>query len=149
MGQRVDLVDGTGYLAAPDKGAGPAVVVVADRSGPAEDVCDRLAAEGFTALTPDAAQRAGGGLDHLGASDLVRGDGAGLVGFGTGTPAVLALAGERPHDVKACVLFDPVEAADWSALETPVQCHVVDGEDEEVARTAWVRTLEFLRAKLG
>ena len=52
MGQRVDQ----GYLAVPQSGSGPAVVVIQEWWGLVphiEDVCDRFAAAGFLALAPD------------------------------------------------------------------------------------------------
>ena len=46
----------SGYLAEPEKGSGPGVVVIQEWWGLVEhikDVCDRFAAEGFVALAPD------------------------------------------------------------------------------------------------
>jgi dienelactone hydrolase len=148
MGDRIELEAGPAYLAGPD-GAGPAVVVLPDGSASVEDVCDRLADEGFTALAPESAGGAAGAVDHLSSSDRVRGDGVGVVAFGDAGGPALALAEARPDEVKACVLFDPATPPDVDRVGVPVQCHTVDDEDEEAARTAWVRTLEFLRAKLG
>src|SRR5690606_28096877 len=45
-----------GYLAIPDGGSGPGVVVIQEWWGLVphiQDVCDRFAAEGFVALAPD------------------------------------------------------------------------------------------------
>src|SRR3984957_12859529 len=45
-----------GYLAVPETGAGPGLVVIQEWWGLVDhirDVCDRLAAEGFVALAPD------------------------------------------------------------------------------------------------
>src|ERR671915_1768479 len=45
-----------GYLATPEAGAGPALVVIQEWWGLVphiKDVCDRFATEGFTALAPD------------------------------------------------------------------------------------------------
>src|ERR671915_380982 len=96
-----------GYLATPEVGAGPALVVIQEWWGLVDhikDVCDRFAAEGFTALAPDlyqgqttsepdeagklmmamnieqAAKAMSGAVDWLVASDKVRGDGVGVVG---------------------------------------------------------------------
>ncbi|HEX6730054.1 MAG TPA: dienelactone hydrolase family protein, partial [Pyrinomonadaceae bacterium] len=45
-----------GYLAIPEKGSGPGVVVIQEWWGLVDhikDVCDRFAAEGYVALAPD------------------------------------------------------------------------------------------------
>src|SRR5947208_14136816 len=45
-----------GYLANPEKGSGPGVIVIQEWWGLVDhikDVCDRFAAEGFVALAPD------------------------------------------------------------------------------------------------
>lgn len=228
MGEMVEFPSngstGTGYLATPDVGAGLGLIVIQEWWGLVphiEDVCERFAAEGFTALAPDlyhgekttepdeagkylmslnlerAAKDMSGAIDFLQASDRVRGDGVGVVGFCMGGGLTLMLATQRPDAVKAAVPFYgfiPWDSAqpDWSAIAGAVQGHYA-GEDEffseEKARelesmlqglgkevdfhyyegaphaffndtrpevydehassTAWVRTLEFLRAKLG
>ena len=228
MGRMVELPGdgppGSGYLAAPDLGAGPALIVIEGRWALADhvgDVCDRYAAEGFTALAPDlsrggsppdeadgagrlmlslnleqAAKELGGAIDFLGASDAVRGEGVGVTGFGMGAGLALTLAVQRADAVRACVPFYgliPWEGAtpDWTRLEAPVQGHFaehddafpadearaleetlhglgkeaqlffypaahgffddtrIEAYDAESARTAWIRTLDFLRSKLG
>src|SRR5919201_2487541 len=60
MGEMVKFVSNgstdTGYLATPDVGAGPGLVVIQEWWGLVDhikDVCERFAAEGFTALAPD------------------------------------------------------------------------------------------------
>jgi dienelactone hydrolase len=130
------------HLAHPERGAGLGLVVLGDE----RKLCDRFAAEGFTALAPEG--DAGAAVDHLESSDKVRGEGVGVVGFGVGADLALRLAAERPADVKAVVTFGvAVPPAD---LKVAVQGHDADAfADEEAARTAWVRTLEFLRSKLG
>ena len=48
--------DARGYLATPEAGTGPGVIVVQEWWGlnpQIKRVCDRLATEGFTALAPD------------------------------------------------------------------------------------------------
>jgi carboxymethylenebutenolidase len=52
----VNGVTGSGYLAVPSSGKGPGVIVIQEWWGLVDhikDVCDRFAAEGFTALAPD------------------------------------------------------------------------------------------------
>ena len=214
---------GRGYLATPQSGAGPGLVVIQEWWGLVphiEDLCDRFAAEGFTALSPDlyhgqtasepdeagklmmslnldqAAKDMGGAIDFLLGHASVTGDGVGVTGFCMGGGLALKLAVQRRDAVRACVPFYgviPWEGAtpDWSPLEASVQGHFAlqDGfftpekvreleatlrdlgkdvefhfydadhaffndtrpevYDEEAARTAWVRTLAFLHAKLG
>ena len=228
MGEMVEFPSnggtGTGYLAAPAAGAGLGLIVIQEWWGLVphiEDVCDRYAAEGFTALAPDlyhgekttepdeagkylmglnldrAAKDMSGAVDHLLQSDRVRGDGVGVTGFCMGGGLTLMLAVQRPDAVKAAVPyygFIPWESVqpDWSQLRAAVQghygtedeffseeqarelesmlkglgkdvdFHFYEGADhaffndtrpevydEQAASTAWVRTLEFLRSKLG
>src|SRR5687768_13398523 len=97
-----------GYLAEPESGKGPGVIVLQEWWGVDEhirDVCDRLAREGFFALAPDlykgettdqpdeaeqkmmaismdeAEKDMRGAVDHLAAHEGVEGAGVGSVGF--------------------------------------------------------------------
>jgi dienelactone hydrolase len=125
-----------GYLATPEKGAGPAVIVIPDDP----EFCDRLAVEGFTALTAPGELVAA--IDFLKPHPAVRGEGVGIVGLGPGVDQALSLAADRPGDVVAVVVYSetaPAEADFGAAL----QSHAVDDRD------SWIRTLEFLRKHLG
>ena len=149
---------GTGYLAAPAAGAGLGLIVIQEWWGLVphiKDVCDRFAAEGFTALAPDlyrgvqttepdeagkllmtlnleqAAKDMGGAVDYLLGSDRVRGDGIGVTGFCMGGGLTMMLAVQRPDAVRAAVPFYgiiPWESAqpDWSKLEAPMQGHFAE-----------------------
>src|SRR3954451_9345687 len=93
----------SGYLAVPESGTGPGLLVVQERWGlvpQSKETCDRLAGGGFVALAPDlyrrelaahtemdkanalmqslrsarAAPDMGGAIDYLLAHDAVRGD---------------------------------------------------------------------------
>jgi carboxymethylenebutenolidase len=114
MGEMVEFpsngATGGGYLAPASEGAGLGVIVVQEWWGLVDhivDVCDRFAAEGFTALAPDlyhgktvpnrepdeaakammaldlerAARDLSGAVDFLQAHDAVRGHGVAVVGF--------------------------------------------------------------------
>lgn len=150
----------SGYLATPT-GAGPGLVVIQEWWGMVDhikDVCDRFAAEGFTALAPDlyhgkrttepdeagklmmamnmeeAARDMSGAVDHLLASDAVRGDGVGVVGYCMGGGLALVLGCHRPDAVRACVPYYglipwPDAQPDWSKLRAAVQGHYA-GKDE-------------------
>jgi carboxymethylenebutenolidase len=122
-----------GYLASGE-GAGPGLVVIQEWWGLVphiRDVCDRFAAEGFTALAPDlfhgrtvpnaepeeaqkammalgmerAARDMSGAIDFLLAHPAVRGHGVGVVGFCMGGGLALWLASLRPDEVRAVVPF--------------------------------------------
>ena len=124
-----------GYLATPASGgAGPGVIVVQEWWGLNDQirrVCDRLAAEGFTALAPDlyhgelaghdemdkagelmtklpidrAVRDMGGAVEFLTGHEAVRGNGVGTVGFCMGGRLVLLLGQSRPEQVKAVVSY--------------------------------------------
>lgn len=162
MGEIVEFpsngTTGSGYLATPTQGAGIGLIVIQEWWGLVPhitDVCDRFAAEGFTALAPDlyhgrtvsepdeagkemmamdlgrAARDLGGAVDHLLASDAVRGDGIGVTGFCMGGGLALVLATQRPDAVRACVPWYgvipwPDAQPDWSALEAPVRGHYAE-----------------------
>lgn len=149
------------YLAEPESGSGPGLVVIQEWWGLVphiEDVCDRLAAEGFVALAPDlyhgesttepdeagklmmglrleqALKDMGGAADTL--AERTDGGRVGVIGFCMGGGLALLLAAHRPDVVAASVPFYgliPWQGAepDWSQLEAPVQLHV--GTEDEGA----------------
>ena len=122
-----------GYLATGE-GAGLGAIVLHERWGlvpQIEDVCDRLAVAGVTALAPDlfhgravahsepdeadrvmaaidvpgAAVELSAAVDFLVDHAAVRGNGLGVIGFGMGGGLALWLAGLRPDRVRAAVPF--------------------------------------------
>jgi carboxymethylenebutenolidase len=148
-----------GYLATPQIGTGPGVVVIQEWWGLVDhikDVCDRFAAQGFVALAPDlyhgkhvaepdeagklmmaleldrAALDMSGAVDEVGARSS--GTGVGVVGFCMGGGLALMLASQRPDMVRAVVSFYgavPWQGAqpDYSALTGAVLGHYA-GRDE-------------------
>src|SRR3954453_8604263 len=123
-----------GYLAVPESGSGPGVIVVQEWWGlnpQIKGVADRLAGDGFVALAPDlyrgelaqhdemdkagqlmsslpmdrAARDMTGAVDFLATHKAVSGDGLGAIGFCMGGGLVLVLATLRPDKVKAVVPF--------------------------------------------
>lgn len=169
--------EGQGYLAVPGSGTGRGVVVIQEWWGLVphiQEVCDRLATEGFVALAPDlyrgttlsttepdeagkqmmalALDRAA--RDMSGAVDEVArrssGGGVGVVGFCMGGGLALVLACQRPDVVKACVPFYgiipwPDAQPDYSALGAAVLGHIAE-KDEYFTPAAAAELESRLRA---
>jgi carboxymethylenebutenolidase len=142
-----------GYLAVPQSGTGIPVVVIQEWWGLVphiEDVCDRFAAEGFVALSPDlfhgesttepdeagklmmalnidqAAKDMSGAVDKV--AEVAGSDQVGVTGFCMGGGLALVLASRRPDKIKAAVpwygLFPwPNSEPDWSTLDAAVLGH--------------------------
>jgi carboxymethylenebutenolidase len=146
----------SGYLVTPEAGAAPGVLVVQEWWGlnpQIKRVCDRIGAEGFTALAPDlyhgelahhtemdraaellnklpldrAVRDMSGAVDFLTAHDAVRGDGIGAVGYCMGGRLVFDLAAKQPDTVQAIVSYYGVipdpNDIQYSAIKAAVQGH--------------------------
>lgn len=138
-----------GYLATPESGTGPGVVVLQEwwgLVGHIKDVCDRFAEEGFVALSPDlyhgesttspddagklmmalnidrTAQDMAAAIDYLLDLDATTGRRVGTVGFCMG--GQLSLYAACANDkVGACVDYygiHPEVSPDLSSLQAPV-----------------------------
>jgi carboxymethylenebutenolidase len=148
-----------GYLALPEGGNGPGVIVIQEWWGLVDhirDVCDRFAAEGFVALAPDLyhgvtmsePDEAGKAMmamkmdqaarDLSGAVDEVlrrsTGDHVGVIGFCMGGGLALVLATQRPDAVAAVVpcyglIPWPDAQPDYSALTAAVLGHYAGNDD--------------------
>ena len=123
-----------GYLAVPDGGSGPGVVVLQEWWGlvpQIRGVCDRLAGEGFVALAPDlyhgefaehtemdragelmtslppdrAARDMSGAIDFLLADEATTGDVVGVTGFCMGGMLTLMIAALEGDRVAAAAPF--------------------------------------------
>lgn len=183
MRERVEFASNgstaSGYLARPAQGAGLGLLVIQEWWGLVphiEDVCDRFAAEGFTALAPDlyhgekatepdgagklmmalnleqAGRDLSGAIDLLVASDGVRGDGIGVTGFCMGGGLALVVATQRPDAIRAVVPFYgvipwPTVQPDWSRLAAPVHGHFA--ERDAFFTPEKVRELEQTLRDLG
>jgi carboxymethylenebutenolidase len=142
-----------GYLAVPQSGSGPGVIVVQEWWGLDDHIAgivDRLAAEGFVALAPDlfggrvahdsdeagqmmqqlpaeqAARDLGGAVDYLLGLDSVTSDKVGAVGFCMGGGFVLVLAAQQGDKIGAAVPFYGVGQGvpdSYSGITAPVQGH--------------------------
>jgi len=133
-----------GYLALPDSGSGPGVVVIQEWWGLTShiaDVANRLAAEGFVALAPDlyggatthdadeagtlmqalpvdqAARDLGGAVDYLLGHDAVTSSTIGAVGFCMGGGFVLVLAAQQGGKIGAAVPFYGVLGEEYPSFE--------------------------------
>jgi carboxymethylenebutenolidase len=130
----VNGTEADGYLATPDGGSGPGVLVIQEWWGlvpQIKGVCDRLAGEGFCALAPDlyhgevaehtemdkagelmsslppdrAARDMAGAIDHLLGLDAVTGERVGVIGFCMGGLLTLMISALEGERVAAAVPF--------------------------------------------
>ncbi len=124
----------SGYLARPERGSGPGILVIQEwwgLSGDLKVMADRLAAAGFTALAPDlyhgevanhdemdkaaslmgsmpadrAARDMSGAIDYLLADAGTEGAAVGVMGFCMGGMLTFLIAANRGDVVKAAVPF--------------------------------------------
>jgi carboxymethylenebutenolidase len=138
MGSMVEFAsngsNAAGYLALPESGSGPGVIVVQEWWGldsGIKEMADRLAAAGFVALAPDlyhgelaghtemdkagelmqslppdrAARDMSGAVDYLDGHEATTGNGIGVMGFCMGGLLTFVLAALRPDKIKAAVPF--------------------------------------------
>jgi carboxymethylenebutenolidase len=148
-----------GYLAVPESGSGPGVIVIQEWWGLTDhiaSIADRLAAEGFVALAPDlyggttthdadeagklmselsteqAAKDLSGAVDFLITHDAVTGPSIGAIGFCMGGGFVLMLAAQQGMKINAAVPFYGVGSAvpdQFAELTAAIQGHY--GEQDE------------------
>lgn len=147
---------GGGYLAVPEGGSGPGVLVLHAWWGLTPfftALCDRLAAAGFTALAPDlygdgatastleqAEQLMAnrnveriratlwGASDHLRQHPATQSRPLGVVGFSMGAAWALIAATDRPADYAAAVLFYGTSGADFASMRASVMGHYADDD---------------------
>ena len=142
-----------GYLALPESGSGPGVIVIQEWWGLTDhiaSIADRLAAEGFVALAPDlfggktthdadeamqllvtlpvdeAARDLAGAVDFLLGHEAVTSDKVGAVGFCMGGGFVLLLAAQQGDKVGAAVPFygvGPGVPQSFAGITAKVQGH--------------------------
>jgi carboxymethylenebutenolidase len=181
MGQRVDFPSNghtcQGYFAAPESGNGPAVVVIQEWWGLVEhieDLVDRFAAAGLTALAPDLyhgkttkspddatkllmeldAERAVKEITSAGAYLLQRPECSskkyGVVGFCMGGALAQYAAASDPENVGAAVSFyggfKQVQPR-WEDLQAPIL--LIHGENDKGVPAEKGRELGAKLEKLG
>lgn len=147
-----------GYLATPESGSGPGLIVIQEWWGLDDhivDLCDRFAQAGFVALAPDlyggrvvhtaddagemmmslpvdqAAADLGGAVDHLLGMEAVTSSTVGAVGFCMGGGFVLMLATQQGDRVSAAAPFygvGPAVPDTYTGLTAKVQGHY--GEED-------------------
>ena len=158
-----------GFLALPESGRGPGVVVIQEWWGLTShiaDVTNRLAAQGFVALAPDlyggttthdadeagrlmqelpvqdAARDLGGAVDYLLGHEAVTSSRVGAVGFCMGGGFVLVLAAQQGDKIGAAVPFYGVLGEDYPSFENlsaPLLGHF--GAQDEMAPPEAVQQL--------
>ena len=158
------------YLAVPERGAGPGVLVLHAWWGLTSvftDVCDRLAAEGFVALAPslyadgataatiaeaevlrDAHDEAAAeveavvraAVERLRGLPAVTGAQIGVIGFSLGAYWALQLSQVRPDDVSAVVTIYGTDDGDYRTARAAYLGHFAEDDDYEPLEA--VRALE-------
>ena len=166
----------SGYLAIPENGSGPGVIVIQEWWGLVDhikDVCERFAGEGFVALAPDlyhgkttkspdeagklmmslrideAEKDISGAIEYLLDHEATTGDKAGVVGFCMGGALALYTATKNAK-VGACVVFyggHPNVKPDLPKLESPVL--YISGERDKSVTPQVVHKLEQQVKALG
>ncbi|MGQ0433991.1 MAG: dienelactone hydrolase family protein [Microthrixaceae bacterium] len=144
---------GTGYLAIPDSGTGPGILVLHAWWGLNQffkDLCDRLAAEGFVALAPDLlagqvadtiedAERQLAGADPDGLAHLTRSSlwtlrempitpdaPVGVIGFSMGASMALWLSARVPEAVAATTVFYGAQDIDFKDARSAYLGHFAE-----------------------
>lgn len=145
-----------GYLARPESGSGPGVIVIQEWWGLDDhiaDIADRLAAEGFVALAPDlyggkvahdtdtagqymqelaveqATRDLSGAVDFLSHHDSVSSSKVGAIGFCMGGGFVLMLAAQQGDKIGAAVPFygvGPAVPDQYRDVTAAVQGHYAE-----------------------
>lgn len=174
MGEMIEFPAGerptAGYLATPEGGSGPGVLVLHAWWGLTDvftGVCDRLAAAGFVALAPDlydgptattvadaerlmeasdgARERAivEGAIARLRAHPAVQASPIGAVGFSMGAGWAFALSALRPDDIAAVVAFYGIASVEEEGIAGARAAYLGHfGEEDEGDPPAAARELE-------
>jgi carboxymethylenebutenolidase len=165
-----------GYLAVPEQGSGPGVIVIQEWWGLVDhikDVCDRFAAEGFVALAPDlyhgkttkspdeagklmmamrvdeAERDLSAAVDYLETQDSTTTDKVGVVGFCMGGALALYTA-TKNSKIGACVVFyggHPKVKPDLPNLHAPVLS--ISGDKDRSVTPEVVHNVERQLKDLG
>lgn len=161
MGEMISYQAGettaSGYLALPESGSGPGVLVVHAWWGLNsffKSLCDRLAQEGFVAFAPDLyggkvgttveeAQQLLEAMDFQTTKSIATlaiqvlkeraqaEEGLGAIGFSMGSSWVLLLSCTQPDDFRAVALFYGSEVADFTRAKAAYIAHFAENDDRE------------------
>ncbi len=183
MGEIVEFASNgstaSGYLAVPESGNGPGVIVIQEWWGLVPhitDVCDRFAAAGFVALAPDlyhgtttrepdeagklmmamnldqAAKDMGGAVDHLIGLAAVTSNKVGVIGFCMGGGLAMLLGTQRPGQIAAVVPYYgiiPWEGAQPDWSKLEASVQGHFAAEDSFFRPDQVKELEQTLIKLG
>jgi carboxymethylenebutenolidase len=148
------------YLATPESGSGPGVLVLHAWWGLTSaftDICDQLAAEGYVALAPslyasgatadtiaeaealmsshdeatDSKAIALAATDHLRGLPAVTGSQIGVIGYSMGAYWALQLSQLRPEDVSAVVTVYGTDDGDYQTAKAAYLGHFAEHDDYE------------------
>lgn len=162
MGEYVTFQAGTatpaGYLALPQSGGGPGVLVLHAWWGLTPtftELCDLLARAGFVAFAPDlnagqiattvdgaaalmasrdwdgTGAAAHGGLAYLRSHPALAGEQVGMVGFSMGAAWTVVLASAHPDQVAAAAIFYGTGSADFTAARAAYLAHFAENDPWE------------------
>jgi len=156
----MESVQPEGYLVRPEGGEGPGVLVLHAWWGLNpffQDLCRRLAGEGFVAFAPDlyhgktastieeakrlrsklkreqAVQEILNAAAYLSGLAGVTGSGVGVVGFSLGAYFALGLSIDRPEAIRAAVAFYGTRTGDFSQAQAAYLGHFAAADDWESA----------------
>jgi carboxymethylenebutenolidase len=149
-----------GYLASPEAGKGPGVLVLHAWWGLNpffKEMCHRLAREGFVAFAPDLyhgqlattiaeAERLSNKLDHnqaeadisnavtyLQSLPSVTSPTLAVIGFSLGAFFALDLSCRQPQDIRAVILFYGTRPGDYSSAQAAYLGHFAESDEFEPA----------------
>lgn len=162
MGEKIEYTEGgktyQGYLAVPEAGRGPGVIVLHAWWGLNEffqGLCDRLSSEGFVVFAPDlfhgvtastvedaqglvdkldeqdAKAAITGAVDYLHRHAALHGKGLGAIGFSLGAAYAILLSTWRPSDFRAVVIFYGTASVDFTHSRAAYQGHFAQVDEWE------------------
>lgn len=162
------VVQPDGYLALPETGKGPGVLVLHAWWGLNpffKNLCERLAREGFVAFAPDlyhgriaatieeaehlsdqlSQKQANADIDnaieYLHDQQAVSSSTLGVMGFSLGASFALGVSRERPQDIRAVVLFYGTRPGDYASAQAAYLGHFAESDEYEPA--SGVKELEM------
>ena len=157
-GVQMDLSEFDGFVAVPDSGRGPGVLVLHAWWGLSDTIkyiCNRLSAQGFVAFAPDLyedkfaktikeAEILSDQLDGQQAMSIIRqsagflwnhnqvGEGVlGVIGFSLGAYFALKLSADVPEQIKAVVVFYGTGSADFNNSNAAYLGHFAETDPYE------------------